>query len=138
MTTRTALATTTDLDARIAEAEGSAIVVWRGDAVPFLQVPERIARESSRAARERLLTGWVEALEALDPLYAERLERWTAGGPPPSGDLDRPRYPVSESDRWGDLPIHVREQFRAQGSDDVPLRYRDWIDAYYRRLNRDP
>jgi len=94
MTTRTALATTTDLDARIAEAEGSAIVVWRGDAVPFLQVPERIARESSRAARERLLTGWVDALEALDPLYAERLERWTAGGPPPSGDLDPSAFAV--------------------------------------------
>lgn len=39
--------------------------------------------------------------------------------------------------RWGDLPVHVRELFRAQGGTDLPPHYRDWIDAYYRRLNRD-
>ena len=39
--------------------------------------------------------------------------------------------------RWGDLPVHVRELFRAQGGADLPPHYRDWIDAYYRRLNRD-
>lgn len=38
--------------------------------------------------------------------------------------------------RWGDLPVHVRELFRAQGGADLPPHYRDWIDAYYRRLNR--
>ena len=26
--------------------------------------------------------------------------------------------------------------FRNKGSDDLPVQYRDWIDAYYRRLNR--
>lgn len=40
--------------------------------------------------------------------------------------------------RWGDLPVHVRELFRAQGGADLPPHYRDWIDAYYRRLNRRP
>jgi hypothetical protein len=39
--------------------------------------------------------------------------------------------------RWGDLPVHVRELFRAQGGADLPPHYRDWIDAYYRRLNRE-
>jgi hypothetical protein len=31
--------------------------------------------------------------------------------------------------------VQVRELFRAQGGDDLPPRYRDWIDAYYRRLS---
>lgn len=41
-----------------------------------------------------------------------------------------------EADRWGELPLRVREVFRAEGGGDLPARYRDWIDAYYRRLNR--
>ena len=38
-------------------------------------------------------------------------------------------------DRWGDLPVHVREVFRNNGRSDLPPEYHDWIDAYYRRLN---
>ena len=38
--------------------------------------------------------------------------------------------------RWGELPARVRATFRNQGKDDLPVRYREWIDAYYRRLNR--
>lgn len=41
-------------------------------------------------------------------------------------------------DRWGDLPEHAREVFRMQGGSDLPPRYRDWIDAYYKRLNKKP
>lgn len=41
-----------------------------------------------------------------------------------------------EADRWGELPQRVRELFRTEGGGDVPAQYRDWIDAYYRRLNR--
>lgn len=37
---------------------------------------------------------------------------------------------------WGNLPIHLRDIFRAEGGVDVPAQYRDWIDSYYRRLNR--
>lgn len=40
------------------------------------------------------------------------------------------------SEDWGNLPVHVRELFRAEGGRDLPPRYRDWIDSYYRRLNR--
>lgn len=36
---------------------------------------------------------------------------------------------------WGNLPIHLRDIFRAEGQGDMPARYRDWIDSYYRRLN---
>lgn len=46
--------------------------------------------------------------------------------------------PGGGDDRWGDLPVQVRELFRAQGGGDLPPRYRDWIDSYYRRLNRRP
>lgn len=41
-------------------------------------------------------------------------------------------------DRWGDLPVHARDVFRAQGGGDMPARYREWIDAYYKRLNQNP
>jgi len=37
---------------------------------------------------------------------------------------------------WGELPIHYRDVFRAEGGAGMPAEYRDWIDAYYRRLNR--
>jgi len=32
----------------------------------------------------------------------------------------------------------VRDLFRMEGGGDLPPRYRDWIDAYYRRLDRTP
>jgi len=33
----------------------------------------------------------------------------------------------------------VRDLFRREGDGtDLPPQYRDWIDAYYRRLNRKP
>jgi hypothetical protein len=28
----------------------------------------------------------------------------------------------------------VRDVFRTQGGGDMPAKYRDWIDAYYRRM----
>jgi len=55
---------------------------------------------------------------------------------------DTPEHPAgdavphgSEADGWGFLPERVREVFRSQGRGDMPVRYRDWIDTYYRRLN---
>jgi hypothetical protein len=40
-------------------------------------------------------------------------------------------------ERWGTLPEHARAIFSSEGDDEVPPRYRDWIDAYHRRLNRE-
>jgi len=41
------------------------------------------------------------------------------------------------SDRgWGNLPEHLRDTFRAENSSGLPTRYRDWIDSYYHKLNR--
>lgn len=48
-------------------------------------------------------------------------------GPP----LDR----SDDNEKWGELPIHVRDVFRAEGGPSMPPQYRDWIDSYYRRLN---
>ena len=41
-------------------------------------------------------------------------------------------------DSWGSLPDQVRDVFRTQGGGDMPVQYREWIDAYYKRLNKQP
>ncbi len=53
---------------------------------------------------------------------------------PDSETQDRVPVPPG-NERWGDLPIHLRDIFRAEGGQEMPAQYRDWIDAYYRRLN---
>jgi hypothetical protein len=60
------------------------------------------------------------------------------GANPPGTARDVVGVQPSAQDRWGDLPELPREIFRMQGSGDMPARYRDWIDAYYRRLNQKP
>ena len=75
---------TPELDAAIAAAERGAIVVWRGDRIPFAALPALIARTDGRAERDGLYAGWIDALEALNPLYRERHAAWreraAAGG----------------------------------------------------------
>lgn len=84
MTTRTPARrhsfATPDLDRAIEAAEAQAIVMWRGQPVRFDAVPERIARIDDRDARDRLHNGYIEALEALNPLYQQRLSAWMEGG----------------------------------------------------------
>lgn len=68
------------------------------------------------------------------------------GSNPPRGE-NRPASPRDEAagtptgagndaERWGTLPERVRQVFQNQITDDLPLQYRDWIDSYYRRLNK--
>jgi len=52
---------------------------------------------------------------------------------PRSGD---PVPHPTDADEWGLLPPKIQEIFRSEGSSDLPVQYRDWIDAYYRRLAR--
>ena len=54
----------------------------------------------------------------------------------PNGDAKSrdARGATADGDKWGDLPVHVRDVFRTQGGGDLPAQYRDWIDAYYRRM----
>lgn len=68
------------LDLAIGQAEAGAIVYWRGEPLPLALVPERISRISVRAARELLYGSWAEAVEALNPLYADRLRAWKEAG----------------------------------------------------------
>lgn len=60
------------------------------------------------------------------------------GGPPKAGQAGAGANPVDDRDRWGDLPTHAREVFRNEGGRDMPPVYREWIDAYYKRLNKKP
>jgi len=55
---------------------------------------------------------------------------------PPSPTRQGPGSAADGAERWGELPVRVRQVFRSQGGGDMPVRYRDWIDGYYRRLNR--
>lgn len=62
--------------------------------------------------------------------------RNSAGNAPPTsakGQADGAR----SNEQWGDLPPTVRDLFRTEGGSDLPPQYRDWIDAYYRRLNQE-
>ena len=53
----------------------------------------------------------------------------------PKGETGDPADATGNED-WGDLPVHLRKTFQNGVSDDVPPRYRDWVDSYYKRLNR--
>ena len=71
---------TSDLDREIDAAVGSTIVLWRGEALPFAEVPERIGAISGRGERDLLYGAYRQALEALNPLFRERLAAWSSAG----------------------------------------------------------
>lgn len=50
--------------------------------------------------------------------------------PPPGKGVAR----EDSRQTWGELPDLVREVFNAQGSSDLPIHYREWIDQYWERL----
>ncbi len=56
-------------------------------------------------------------------------------GDPRAEQPGNPATRGDEADEWGFLPERYREVFRNQGREDLPVQYRDWIDAYYRRLS---
>jgi hypothetical protein len=64
--------------------------------------------------------------------------RNTPGSAPPGQPTEPPSASGDSRERWGELPVHARDVFRTEGGSDLPVQYRDWIDAYYRRLNRRP
>jgi len=73
---------TTAIQAGIASAAASAIVLWRGRRLPFDAVPDEIAAISGRGERDLLYGAWREGLEALNPSYRQGLEAWLAAGDP--------------------------------------------------------
>lgn len=54
---------------------------------------------------------------------------------PPVRPPADPVNQANEAGKWGELPPLYQELFRNQKTDDVPLRYRRWIEQYYRRSN---
>jgi hypothetical protein len=85
---------TSELDRRIAAARDTAIVIWRGEPLPLMAVPERIARTPGRSERERLFLAWRDGIEALNPLLEQRFASWSATAAPPEGveDVDLERF----------------------------------------------
>jgi translation initiation factor IF-2 len=70
---------------------------------------------------------------------ASRDDPSNSAGPKPSpGATEGPNRNAEGRERWGELPVHVRDVFRIEGGGDMPVQYRDWIDSYYRRLNKKP
>ena len=71
------------------------------------------------------------------PLENPRSGENRPGAPLPPG-ATQPTSPPDDAERWGDLPRRFEETFRNHGGRDVPPQYRDWIEAYYRKLSRKP
>lgn len=59
----------------LSTAEATAVVVWRGEEIPFRAVRNRISAIDGRAERNALFASYLEAVEALNPLRAERVAR---------------------------------------------------------------
>lgn len=55
---------------------------------------------------------------------------------PPGAEAGEAVPHGTDAERWGQLPERVQHVFQNQITDDLPLQYRDWIDSYYRRLNK--
>ena len=55
------------------------------------------------------------------------------------GNAAAPGSPSSADglERWGALPQHAQNVFRSEGGTELPAQYRDWIDSYHRRLNKE-
>jgi hypothetical protein len=63
-----------ELTDRIAAAEASAVVVWRGEAIPYRSVWNRATEIANRAERNALASSYFDAVEAINPLRQERFE----------------------------------------------------------------
>jgi hypothetical protein len=59
----------------IGTAEATAVVVWRGESIPYRALRNRISDISGRAERNALYGSYLEAEEALNPMRRERFDR---------------------------------------------------------------
>ncbi|MEX0625387.1 MAG: hypothetical protein WD402_02460 [Chloroflexota bacterium] len=66
---------TAELTDAIGTAEATAVVVWRGEAIPYRALRNRISEISGRAERNALYSSYLEAEEALNPMRQERFDR---------------------------------------------------------------
>jgi hypothetical protein len=58
----------------IGEAEARAIIVWRGERIPYRGASIRIAEMSDRRERNALQASYLEAVEAINPMRTERFD----------------------------------------------------------------
>ncbi len=61
-----------------------------------------------------------------------------AGNPPAKQPTEAVVRAPDAREAWGYLPEHARDVFRTQGGGQMPARYREWIDSYYKKLNQRP
>lgn len=59
----------------IGTAEATAVVVWRGESIPYRALRNRISDISGRAERNALYASYLEAEEALNPMRQARFDR---------------------------------------------------------------
>ena len=67
-----------DLTEELERAESDAVVVWRGERMPYRQVWNRAADIANRTERNALAASYLAAVEALNPLREERHARIAA------------------------------------------------------------
>lgn len=113
-----------------------------GDMPQQGQTPSGSRKEETGERPPRPQQGDQQQEQSQDPQGEEpKGNQETEGGPdgpaknPPGSETGDPSGAAGNED-WGDLPIHLRKVFQNGVSDDVPPRYRDWVDSYYKRLNR--
>jgi hypothetical protein len=61
-----------ELTERLENAESEAVIVWRGERIPYRQVWNRAADIANRTERNALAASYFEAVEALNPLREAR------------------------------------------------------------------
>ena len=61
------------LTEEVETTESRAVIVWRGERIPFRQAWNRAADVANRAERNALAASYYEAVEAINPLRQERL-----------------------------------------------------------------
>jgi hypothetical protein len=61
-----------ELTEQLANAESEAVIVWRGERIPYRQVWNRAADIANRTERNALAASYFEAVEALNPLREAR------------------------------------------------------------------
>ncbi len=66
---------TAELTDQIGTAEATAVVVWRGESIPYRGLRNRISEISGRAERNGLYASYLEAEDALNPMRRERFDR---------------------------------------------------------------
>ncbi len=59
----------------VGTAEATAVVIWRGETIPYRALRNRISEIGGRAERNGLFASYLEAEEAINPLRQERFER---------------------------------------------------------------